>query len=144
MDIKKYYFDPSFPNSFSGLESFFKSIKKVFPEINKGQVKNELEKHNAFTYHQPLRKRFLKNQVVVPGINDTWQADLVDMQQYSKENRGFKYILTIIDVFSKYAYAIPIKNKQGTIIKEAFSKIFKNQYPLKLQVDRGTEFYNRE
>lgn len=143
MDIKKSYFDPSFPNSYSGLESFYKSVKKAFPKLKKKQVQTELEKHDAFTLHQPLRKRFKKNQVVVPGIDDTWQADLVDMQKFSKENKGFKYILTVIDVFSKFAYAVPIKNKQGETITEAFTKIFKERKPTKLQVDQGTEFYNK-
>jgi transposase InsO family protein len=64
------------------------------------------------------------------------------MTKYSKENKGFKYFLAVIDCFSKYAWTFPLKNKKPEGIIESFSKIFKEsgRRPLKLQTDEGTEF----
>lgn len=143
MDIFDKYTDPAFPNSFSGFSNFYKSLKAVNKDVKKKQVKDVLQKQEAFTLHQPVRKKYVRNKIIVPGIDDTWQADLVDMQAHSKENRGFKYILTVIDVFSKYAFAVPLKNKQGDTVTEAFKSIIRNRKPAKLHVDNGKEFYNQ-
>ena len=58
-------------------------------------------------------------------MDEIWSADLVDMQWSSRENKGFKYLLNVIDVFSKYAWSIPIKDKMGKSITDAFKKIVK-------------------
>jgi hypothetical protein len=82
--------------------------------------------------------------VIVPGIDDTWQIDLVDMQKHAKLNKGFHYILTIIEVFSKYAWAIPVKRKNGNYTTLAFRSVLKKskRRPKKIQLDKGTEFLN--
>ena len=67
---------------------------------------------------------------------------LVDMQAFSSFNKRFKYILTVIDVFSKHAWAVPIKDKSAASITKAFEKIISNRIPKKLWVDEGKEFYN--
>ena len=140
--ISKKYVDPAFPGSFSGLENFYKSLKTK-EDVTKKDVTNTLLKSEAYTLHKPVKKQFTRNKIIVFGIDDTWQADLVDMQKFSKENKGFKYILTVIDVFSKYAWAEPLKSKQGEDICKAFQKIFNSKrIPQKLHVDQGTEFYN--
>ena len=77
---------------------------------------------------------------MVFNIDDIWSADLKDMQSISKQNKGFKYILTIIDIFSKYAYAVPLKSKSSSNIIEAFEKLFKSSKPKKLWTDQGLEF----
>lgn len=61
-----------------------------------------------------------------------------------KVNNGFKYILNVIDTFSKYVYSIPLKTKSGLEVSEAFSQIFKHIVPKKLHVDKGKEFYNKD
>lgn len=97
--------------------------------------------------HKPVRKNFKRRKVVQKGINDTWQIDLVEMIPYSHENKGFKYIMTIIDIFSKFAYAIPIKNKSSSSIVEAMKSIFKQageNIPKNIQTDEGKEFKNVE
>ncbi len=73
-----------------------------------------------------------------------FQADLVDMSAHSKENDNIKFLLTCIDVFSKYAWARPLKNKTGKEVTKAFDSILKeNRVPQKLQTDMGTEFFNK-
>ena len=69
---------------------------------------------------------------------------IVEMQQFSKWNKGYKYLLVVIDVFSKYGWIVPLKNEQGETVKEAFQSIFKDgRKPQFLWTDKGSEFYNK-
>ncbi len=71
--------------------------------------------------HRPVVKRFRKRIVVAHGIDNIWAADLVDMQAFAKFNGGVKYLLTVIDVFSKYGWIVPLKSKTGVEVAEYFS-----------------------
>ena len=81
----------------------------------------------------------------VKGIDEIWSSDLVDMSAFSKDNHGVKYLLTIIDVFSKYAWVMPLKTKTGKDITKAFDYIIEGsgRKPSRLWVDKGTEFTTR-
>lgn len=96
--------------------------------------------------HAPARRNFPRRRVVVRGFDDLWQADLVEVQSYAKENRGFRYILTVIDVFSKYAWAVPLKSKGASDVTKAFTGILETdgRVPQNLQTDMGKEFYNKD
>ena len=94
--------------------------------------------------HHPLRKNFQKRGVFVRHVDDVFGADLVDMRAISKQNKGFKYILMVMDVFSKYGWGIPLKFKTGDAVKAGLEKIFKEQIPKKIWADKGTEFYNEK
>ena len=76
------------------------------------------------------------------GIDDLWQIDLVDVSVLAAHNDGYKYILTVIDVFSKFSWALPLKNKTGTTLTKAFSTILQSVKPTFVQSDKGTEFLN--
>ena len=92
----------------------------------------------------PPVDNFQKNRVIVGGKDDQFQADLVDLSSLSKFNDGFNWILTCIDIFSKFGWAIPLKHKTGFEITEAFMKIFHSgRKPHKLQTDKELEFLNR-
>ena len=92
--------------------------------------------------HKPIRRKFNKRRVLVNGIDRIWAADLVDMQAFSKFNRGVKYLLAVIDVFSKYGWLIPLKDKTGKSVASALETIFKER-KLEMWVDKGKEFYNK-
>ena len=79
--------------------------------IKRSEVVKWLTQQNVYSLHKPIRHRFKKRRVIVSKIDDQWQADLVDMQKNKSQNKNFNYILTVIDIFSKFAWAIPIKNK---------------------------------
>ena len=93
--------------------------------------------------HKPVIKKFRKRSVYVKGIDKIFAADLVDMQAFSRFNNGVKYLLTVIDIFSKYGWMIPLKSKTGEEVASALKKIFKERKPDKLWVDKGKEFYNK-
>ena len=111
--------------------------------IKRSEVVKWLTQQNVYSLHKPIRHRFKKRRVIVSKIDDQWQADLVDMQKNKSQNKNFNYILTVIDIFSKFAWAIPIKNKTGDSITRAFEIIFKDRIPTKLHTDKGLEFINK-
>lgn len=93
--------------------------------------------------HSPARKNFKRRTSVMKGINDTFQADLVEMIPYARVNQNNKYILTVIDTFSKYAWAIPVKTKTGKDVTEAMKSVLDvGKIPKNVQTDFGKEFYN--
>lgn len=99
----------------------------------------------ATELHKSARRNYPRRRVKVLGLNDLWQADLVEMQPYSRENKGYRYMLTCIDVLSKFAWAIPVRSKTGKDVTKGFREILKSGLaPKNLQVDRGKEFYNAE
>ena len=79
--------------------------------------------------------------MIVGGVDKTWAADLVDICVFSWDNKGFKFILRIIDVFSKYGWLVPLKDKKGLTMRETFQKVFKERMLEKLWTDKGKEFY---
>lgn len=99
--------------------------------------------------HRYARKHYPRRKYVMFGIADTLQADLIEMQPFFKMNRGHRYILIVIDVFSKVAYAEPLKDKTGVETTQAMERIIKNFYQhnphhkiKNLHTDEGKEFYN--
>ena len=94
--------------------------------------------------HKPARRNYKRRHVDIRGIDETWQADLVEMLPYKKENKGYTYILTIIDIFPKFAWAVPVKSKTGEDVTSAMKSVLaQGRVPKNLQVDRGKEFYNQ-
>jgi len=90
-----------------------------------------------------VRKKFSKRRVIVTGIDKIWAADLVDVQAFSKDNDGVRYLLTVIDVFSKYGWMLPLKSKTGVEVASALKVIFKERKPGFLWTDKGLDFLNR-
>ena len=101
-------------------------------------VKDWLQKQDTYILHKPIKHKFPTRRVLVNGIDDQWQADLVDMRNF--KDGGYQYILTIIDIFSKYVCGVAIKRKTGEEVSSAFRKVFKERKPRKLQTDKGLEF----
>ena len=107
----------------------------------KVKVQDWLSQQDVYTLHKPTRRHYKRSRVIVPGIEAQFQADLVDVQNLSRYNKGYKYLLTCIDIFSKYAWVVPLKTKQGQELLKAFKNILSSRRkPVKLQTDQGTEF----
>ena len=135
IQYKKVYYDPKHPASFGSAKTLRKAVGGSLDD-----AKNWLRSQETYTLHRPIRKRFSRNKIQVAGIDDQWEADLIDVQSLQKENKGYKYILTVIDTLSKYAWAVPIKDKSGDTMVNVFKIIFKERCPRKLRTDRGKEF----
>lgn len=103
--------------------------------MSKATVVNEI--------HKQVRVNFPRRSVILKDIDDLWQADLIDMQNLIKWNSGYKYILVIIDCFSKYAWAFPLKQKTKDMVSKQLKTLFaKGRFPKNFQTDMGKEFYN--
>jgi hypothetical protein len=96
--------------------------------------------------HKQIRKNFTRRKVVSLHVNEIWGTDLIDFQEYEKENDGFKYLLSIIDVFSKYAWLVPLRDKKATTITKAFHKVIEDSgtQPKQIWSDKGGEYWNAE
>ena len=96
-------------------------------------------------YSKPPKKNYPTNKVIYNHVDEIWSIDLADMIDYKiSNNKGYRYIFIVIDNFSKYLWVIPLKNKYAETITKEFSNILttSKRKPLKLESDRGTEFYN--
>lgn len=108
-------------------------------------VEEWLSKQKNYTlYRDKLKRRYPFWKYNVQSIDQQWSADLADMQQLASSNRGDRYILFVIDVFSKFAWARPLKTKTGRETTEAMRSIFDQtgRQPTKMNFDAGTEFLN--
>ena len=127
------------PGSYGGVTRFAKDNR-----ISIKRAKQILEKDLGYTLHKPQRRKFPTLPVKVFTMDEQWRADLIEVINISKYilyNKGYKYFLTIVDVFSKYAWVEPIKNKTGQAVTEAFEKILKQgRRPIQLQTDDRKEF----
>ena len=93
--------------------------------------------------HKSVRRKFAKRHVFAKQIDDIWAADLVDMSSFSRTNKGYKFLWTVIDVYSKYGWIVPLKNMAGKEVAAALTTLFKIAVPSRLWTDKGTEFYNQ-
>ena len=95
--------------------------------------------------HKPMTRNFSKRTVSSNGINIIWAADLVEMQKFSKWNKGVKYLLIVIDVFSKYGRIKPLRDKKTETVSKAFDDIFKSskRLPKMLWTDIGSEYIGK-
>ena len=111
-------------------------------------TKQKLGMGNNFTMedlsselNKPVINKFERKKVIVNHIDEIHSCDLVDIQKYSRVNKGYKYIFTNIDIFSKYAYAFPLKTKTIKEIKSCFQKIFKERKPKYIRSDQESAFF---
>lgn len=139
--FKDVYYDESRPGSYGGVEA----LARVSKRTKKKKITDWLESQDTYTIHKPIKRKFRRRKVITGGINHQFQADLVDLQSIKRENKKTTFLLTCIDVFSKYAYVIPIKDKTGKSIVSAFKQIFRqlDEPPYLLQTDSGPEFLNK-
>ncbi|GFT35665.1 uncharacterized transposon-derived protein F54H12.3 [Trichonephila clavipes] len=129
MSIEPVYKNPENPASFGGVNALYRALDN---RVKTKDIKQWLETKETYTLHKPARRRFKRNRVLVGGIEEQFQADLLDLQSLSQYNNGYKYLLTCIDVFSKYAWAIPLRDKKSKSILKGFEKIFRERKPLSL------------
>ena len=138
--LKKVYYNAKLPGSLGGVVALARATKQ-----KKDDVRHWLSFEDTYTLHKPVRRKFLRRRTIVGGIDHQWQADLIDLQKLKKDNKGYVFLLTCIDVLSKHAWVVPLKDKTGANLVKAFQQIFTEggRKPLKLQTDKGTEFKNR-
>ena len=134
--------NPKYDGNQRGLASI---VYKFFDKKLKGTgIKSMPNQQLANELNMPIIRKFRKRKVYSSFKDNIWGLDLADMQLISKYNKGIRYLLCAIDLFSKYAFAVPLKDKKGTTIANAFQSILHNskRKPNKVWTDQGSEFYN--
>ena len=108
-------------------------------------MSNDWSQQLAEKLHKPITRNFRKRRVISKGIDKIWAADLVEMQKFSKWNKGVKYLLMVIDVFSKYGWIKPLKDKKTESVSLAIDDIFKKskRKPEMLWTDKGSELISK-
>ena len=106
---------------------------------------NMLNQELAEELHKRIMRKLEKRKVNSSFKDNSWGADLAYMQLISKFNNGTRFLLCVIDIYSKSAWVIPLKDEKGITITNAFQEILdeSRRTPDKVQVDKGSEFYNR-
>ena len=138
--------NPEYDGYQRGLASM---VYKFFDKKSMGSgIKKDMTKSSSLILadelHKPVIKKSNKRKVYSQFKDNIWGVDLADMQSLSRKNKGIKYLLCVIVLYSKYTFVIPLKDKKGISIVNAFDKIIKKseRKPHKIWVDQGSEFYN--
>ena len=137
--LKKIYYNPSHPASLGSARALAHAAK-----VPLKKTKEWLQKQDTYTLHRMARKRYPTRKYYVNSIDDQWQMDLADMNQLQSQNNNYRYILTCVDILSRYGWARPLKTKGGDEVAKAIEDIFttSNRKPKRIQTDQGKEFYN--
>ena len=143
-DLKDIYYDPKVPGSLSGPSKFRQAVQDRKIPLGKGNIQKWLSTQEDYSTTRHVRRTFERNRMTVAGLDSIWDADLIDLQKLSKVNGGVKYLLLVIDIFSRYVWIRPLKSKEGLELYSAFNSIFDTgRKPSSLRTDGGREFSNR-
>ena len=144
--LKKLYHDYTTPAGLTSQEKLYRAAIKKNPCITKRDIQLFLSGDATYTLHKPARIRYTTNKTKAKAVDHVWQADLTDLSNIAVYNDNIKFLLFVIDVYSRYLFITPLKNKKGTTVAEAFNSIFKsnNRIPGVLITDKGSEFISKE
>ena len=143
--LSSIYYDPSHPAGYGGVQKLYRAAKTRLKSVRLPQVQRWLQEQATYTLHKPIRRKFSRSRTQVEGIDHQWQADLADVSHLATYNRGYKYLFCVIDVFSKFAWVVPLTSKSSSELVRALKVVLKQsgRHPLRWQTDKGTEFLNQ-
>ena len=137
------YFNPKNAAAFSGLEKFWQAIRSS-GVVTKKQLKLWLREQDTYTAFFPLKRKFERPKTISPRTNYIWGSDVAYMLSFSEQNDNHPYFVVFIDLFSRYAYAEPLKNLQARTMLAVMQELFeKHNQPNVLYTDSGSEYVNR-
>lgn len=132
-------------NGFVGADKLYKILKSKDIKIKHNELNQLIKDQKTSQIHRKFKKnKKVLAHIVSYGENNNWQMDLSDMTEYSTKNNGYKYILLAVDVFTRKAFAQPLKNKLEKTVTEAFNKMVESEKPQTITSDNGSEFINKE
>lgn len=142
---KENYFKPKYPGAFAGPHKLYKKLRKDKVKTSFHQVKNWLQDQDSFSLLQPVKYKFPRRKVITKGIDDLWDIDLADVSNLASYNNDYRFLLVVLDIFSRHLWVQPIQNKNHESVINAFKKIFKatKRRPKLIRSDKGTEFKNK-
>lgn len=143
--LKTIYYDPKHAASFAGPQKLHQVVQKDGKhKISLYQIRKWLQSQETYSLQRGVKHNFKRNRVYVKGIDDQFDADLMDMSRFAKYNDNVHFILVVIDVFSKFVWLRPLENKKGPTVARAFEDIFKEgRTPSRCRTDKGQEFRSK-
>lgn len=142
--LKEYYFQNKNPSAFSGPQKLYRILNKTYPGIfTLYFIKKWLNNQDSYSLSKEPRHRFKTARVVVSSINEQFDMDLTSVENLKKYNDGVRFLLFVIDIFSRFLWVKPLYDKTAKSILEATKHIFSERKPLKVRTDAGSEFNNR-
>jgi transposase InsO family protein len=143
--LQRLYHTPSSPAAYGGPEILYYYARKIDKNIKRGDVINWLMSQPSYSMHRKIVYKFPRRKFLAKKINHIWQIDLMELPQISKENKGYRYTLLAIDVFSRKLYGALLKKKNGIEVTKGMQTIIKlnKVKPEKIMGDRGREFLNK-
>ena len=146
--LKSVYYDVNSPASFTSTEKLYQAVRRLGKyKISRQKIKQWLQEQDVYTLHRGVKRKFSRRKIITSGVNIQWGADLASVVNIAKYNSGVKYLLIVLDVFSKYLFVKPLKSKRAKDVTEAFNRILQEaQGHHSVQIlyfDKGGEFNNR-
>ena len=141
------YYDPSNRGGYAGVQPLYREVKRRKYPISLKEVKKWLKSQDTYTLHKSIKRKFPRNKTRVTDMDEQWQLDLADVSNLKTHNEGYTFLLCVIDVLSKYAWVVPLKNKSAKEMVRGFQEVLKQgqgRRPIRVQTDKGKEFLNRE
>lgn len=138
--LRNIYYNVKNPSAFGSIRKVAKEGKKV--GVRQNDTRKWLLEQATYTLHRPNRRKFKTNHYLLFGRNELFEADLIDLQGIARYNYGYKYVLCVIDCFTKFVWARALTNKSAPNVTKAFKSIVEEsgQIPLAMNMDRGGEF----
>ena len=143
--LRDIYFNPSHPASFQSPYALFKFVRKDGKyKLTFDVIKKWLNNQESYSLNKNIQRNFQRSRVLVTGIDDQWDTDLISMIPYANDNNGYHYMLCVIDIFSRYAWVVPMKTKDAQDTIKAFQIVLdQGRKPYRLRSDAGSEFKNQ-
>ena len=145
-ELRSIYYDPI--SGYQSRERLYQKARESGLKVSRREVNEWLETQDTYTMHKPVRKRHKFQKTYVNDLADQIQLDLVDLSKFSHKNQGYRWILTGIEILSRYALAFPVQRKDTAHMTEAVTNLLEEfkigfgKYPNVVQFDDGKEFYN--
>ena len=148
------YSEPAAPSAFSSLHKLRVALRHATGKQKKtkrktpGQIKAWLKTQDAYTIHRAVRNRFPRNPYTFNNIDDVWEIDILDLTSLKKYNNNYRYLLQVIDLFSKYLHSVPLRTNTGKEVAAALESIFRDpkyrkpirRRPVWVRTDKGKAF----
>ena len=144
--LRQLYYNPKHSTAFSSVSKLWRYVRLRGKNITKKQLYEWLSKQDVYTSHHPIIHLFARRRAVTRGLNDVWDVDLMDMSNLAKYNDGVHFIAIFIDIFSRYLYVEPMKNKKTKETLTAIKNVFRKSrlQPETFRSDAGKEFIGKD
>ncbi|MES9902545.1 MAG: DDE-type integrase/transposase/recombinase [Sedimenticola sp.] len=143
--LRNYYMNVANPAAYSSPDKVYRVLRKKYPgKFTKRYIRNWLDGIDAYSVQKQVRHKFKTANVRVTSIDAQFDADLSDVGNLANENDDIHFLLFVIDIFSRYLWIRPLNDKKAKTVLIAFKDVFRERSPVRLRVDKGSEFVNRK